>query len=116
MDEAARQLGDVSPRTVRRMVDRGELPTVKVGRLVRIPADAVRGWVENNMRPAHNPECVGQDVQRRSTCQENAKPETKMVSTNGKTHRTGGYRSPTRAAAELAKVLELPTGAKPKHS
>ena len=36
IDEAARQLGDVSARTVRRMLANGELPKVKVRGAVRI--------------------------------------------------------------------------------
>ncbi len=54
LDEAARQLGNVSTRTVRRMLERGELPVVRVGRSVRIPAQAVRSWVDLNMANAHN--------------------------------------------------------------
>jgi excisionase family DNA binding protein len=42
VDEAARQLGGVSARTVRRMLATGELPKVKVRGAVRIPAQAVR--------------------------------------------------------------------------
>ena len=31
LDETARQLGGVSTRTVRRLLQRGELPTVRIG-------------------------------------------------------------------------------------
>ncbi len=31
----------VDPRTVYRMIDRGELPAIRVGRLIRIPTGAV---------------------------------------------------------------------------
>ena len=61
--EAGRQLGGVSARTVRRMVERGELPSVRVGRLVRVPAGAVQQWVETRMAHAHNGRCAGRDVQ-----------------------------------------------------
>lgn len=38
--EAARRLS-VSSDTIRRMIAKGELPMVRIGRLVRIPAEAV---------------------------------------------------------------------------
>lgn len=40
VNEAARRLG-VSPRTVQRQVAAGRLPAIRLGRSVRIPADAV---------------------------------------------------------------------------
>lgn len=40
ISEAARRLG-VSPRTVQRQVAAGRLPAIRLGRSVRIPADAV---------------------------------------------------------------------------
>ena len=39
-EEVARLL-DVSDRTIRRMVKDGRLPSLRVGRLIRIPASAV---------------------------------------------------------------------------
>jgi excisionase family DNA binding protein len=41
--DVARRLA-VSPRTVRRLVQRGELRGVRVGSLVRIPEDALDEW------------------------------------------------------------------------
>lgn len=40
VSEVAQQLG-VSERTVRRMADDGRLRVVKLGRLIRVPADAL---------------------------------------------------------------------------
>jgi excisionase family DNA binding protein len=34
----------VATRTVRRLIERGELPKVKIGRCVRVPAEAVQAW------------------------------------------------------------------------
>ena len=45
LEEAARQLGGVSTRTVRRLIDSGDLTAVKVGRRITIPADVAREWV-----------------------------------------------------------------------
>lgn len=116
IDETARQLGEVSTRTVRRMVERGELPTVKVGRLVRIPASAAHEWQEEQMSPAHNDNRAGRDVQGGSTCRRSARPEIRTVSKGGRIRRTGGRVSPMKAADELAAVLELSTARKRRHS
>lgn len=43
--ETARQLGGVSERSVRRLIDRGELPKVRVGRRLLLPSAAVRAYV-----------------------------------------------------------------------
>lgn len=42
VDEVARQLR-LEPRTVRRLIRRGEIPAVKVGKQWRVPADALAG-------------------------------------------------------------------------
>ena len=43
--EVARQL-QVSPRTVYRLVAEGVLPSVKIGRSIRVPKEAVLDWVQ----------------------------------------------------------------------
>ena len=43
--EAAERLS-VGRSTVYELVQRGELPTIHIGRSVRIPAEALRTWVE----------------------------------------------------------------------
>lgn len=42
----------VSESTFRRIVDRGEIPTVRVGRLVRFSVDALRQFIERQQSPA----------------------------------------------------------------
>jgi excisionase family DNA binding protein len=42
LPETAKALS-VATRTVRRLIDRGELPQVKVGRCVRVPVEAAAG-------------------------------------------------------------------------
>lgn len=70
LQETARQLGGLSVRTVRRLLERGELPTVRIGRAIRIPATAVTVWVEKNISIAHTDNDAGRDVQKEesSTC------------------------------------------------
>ncbi|TQF00216.1 MAG: helix-turn-helix domain-containing protein [Spiribacter salinus] len=116
LEEAGRQLGDVSTRTVRRMVERGELSAVRVGRRITVPAEAVRAWVERNMDATHNRSRAGSDVREASTCRESAKRETRTVSTGARTRRNGGRATPTQAASELAEALGLPTDGRQKHS
>lgn len=49
LEEAGRQLGGVSARTVRRMIQAGELPSLKVRGRLKVPAAAVREWVERQV-------------------------------------------------------------------
>ncbi len=41
LDQAAEQLGGVSPWTLRRHVDEGRIRTTRLGRLVRIPSEEI---------------------------------------------------------------------------
>ena len=54
LEEAARQLGGISTRTVRRMAQQGAFPLVRIGRRTLIPAAAVYVWVAHTQdaRPA----------------------------------------------------------------
>lgn len=58
-EETARQLGGVSPRTVRRMVESGKISRVRVRGLVRILADSVLAYVACNTSQVHNIPRVG---------------------------------------------------------
>ena len=55
IDEVAHQL-NVSPRTVLRLINRGDLAQVQIGRAVRIPKQTVLDWVERRTR--YNLGCV----------------------------------------------------------
>ncbi len=116
LEDTARQLGNVSTRTVRRLIDQRLLSTCKVGRRLMVVADSVRDYVDGNIRPAHNQQCAGLNVREISTCKESAKRGTGTVSTGGKIRHTGGPVSPMQAARELAAVLELPTAGKQRPS
>lgn len=45
VEEAARMLR-LGRATVYMLVSRGELPSVRIGRAVRVPAEALRRWIE----------------------------------------------------------------------
>ena len=107
LDETARQLGNVHPRTVRRLIDRGELPAVRIGRCIRVPAAAVRGWIEQKISRAHNPSGARQAVATtgvQTLCQ-NAKSEIKTVSLPGRIPHSGGPVTPMDAANRLGSLL-----------
>lgn len=105
-DEVARQLGGVSVRTVRRLVEVGDLPVCRVGRLVRIPSDSVRDYVSRMTQEAHNrPRTESVTWKGNSPCH-----------TDEKTRRTGGSNTPTQAAKQLTNLLAQMTGKKQTHS
>lgn len=45
LEEAASILS-LSPRTLSRLLRRGEIPTVRIGRLVRVRTSDIHSWVE----------------------------------------------------------------------
>ena len=55
-NEVAIQLS-VSVKTVSRLMDQGVLPTVSIGRSVRVPKESVLDWVQAQTR--YNLGCVG---------------------------------------------------------
>jgi excisionase family DNA binding protein len=120
LEETARQLGGVSTRTVRRLLERGDLPAVRIGRRVTVPAEAVRHFITQSipaghMEPpaaaAHNLQCAGPDVRKGvGTCRKESAITT--VFTGAAIRRSGGPATPTQAARELAAVLEQPTEGK----
>ncbi|WP_366929579.1 helix-turn-helix domain-containing protein [uncultured Thiohalocapsa sp.] len=108
LDEAARQLGGVSVRTVQRLIQRRELPAVSVGRrrLVR-PAD-VRALIARSSTPSATLSDDNASESTEQQCPEEAS-KTATGSFAARTRRTGGSRSRTDAAAQLAAVLGFPT-------
>ena len=103
LNESARQLS-VSTRTVRRMMERGELPWVRIGRAIRIPAKSLKKWVDINMSSEHNYSCAGNVQGGKSTCH-----------TNAKIVPFGGLVTSTQAAKELGDLLAQRHTRKPKH-
>ncbi|MBX9812899.1 MAG: helix-turn-helix domain-containing protein [Burkholderiales bacterium] len=104
LDETARQLGGLSRRTVQRLISRGELPFLRVGRLVRIPADAVHEYVAARIKTADNQKGV-EPVAWKGVA---------PCHLNAKIHRSSMSATPTQAAQELNVLLERLTKARRK--
>ncbi|MCL1860892.1 MAG: helix-turn-helix domain-containing protein [Proteobacteria bacterium] len=97
--EVGNQLGGVSARTVMRLIETGALPVCRVGRLVRVPPDAVREYVARTTQGKYNSPRVESGTLR----------STSSWSTDARIPRSGGEISPTQAAKELGALLALPT-------
>ena len=104
LKQVAEALGNVSCRTVRRLIERGQLPAMHVGRLVRVPVKAVHQYVARRTKTAHNSQCV----------EPVAWKGVKPCHTNVRTHKSGTRSTPTRAAEELDALLKQRTGKKRK--
>jgi len=50
LEATAQQLGGVSTRTVRRMIDDGQLDSVKVMARLTVPMASIADWIEANTR------------------------------------------------------------------
>ncbi|MGI0015429.1 MAG: helix-turn-helix domain-containing protein [Nitrososphaera sp.] len=96
VEEAAHQLGEISIRTIQRLIDRGELPLVKVGRRVMIPVSAIREWIDQQAQSAHNQQGAGPGVRSK---------EKSACHTDAKIVPFGGYRTPTQMGKELDALL-----------
>ena len=87
----------VSVKTVKRLIDDGVLPVVRIRGCIRVPKQAVLDWLKGETR--YNSRCAGSAVQGASTCHISAsKREVKASS--------GGHRSPMQTASELESLLE----------
>ena len=98
------------------MIERQEINTKKVGRRRMVIAASVRTWLDDGIHDTHTVPSAGPDVRGETTCQKRVKPETKTVSMKGTIRRTGGHRTSTGAAKELAEVLARPTAKKRRRS
>ena len=105
LEETARQLGCVSVRTVRRLINSGAIDARLVGRRVMAKAASVRAFVDQGNGAAHNSRCAGKAVhQEESTCRESANA-IRTASSLVRTRNTGGRASRTVAAEQLADLL-----------
>lgn len=103
IDEAARILGDVSIRTVQRLIERREFPVIKVGRRVMIPARAILEWVDQKTAATHNHHRAGPGVRKK---------EVNACHTDAKIVPYGGCHIPTQVARELDALLKRRTAGK----
>lgn len=93
--EAGKILMGISARSVRRMVDKGDLPYVKVRGRVGIPYDALLVYVNSRTQFAHE-------------------DQEKQCLTAERIAHSGGSRTPTAQADKLAEVVKLLTSKKQK--
>lgn len=106
IEETARQLGNVSRRTVYRLLAAGVLPKVKVMGATRIPPGAVADWVERMTKEAQNQPCAAPVAWK----------EIEPCHTDVTTRLSGGLATPTQAAAELDALLAQLTDERRKPS
>jgi len=112
--ESARQLGSVSTRTVRRLIDAESLRTVRVGSRLMVTMESLLAYVDRGNSDSDNPARVGPDVRETDTCRNASK--TKTGFTSGATPSAGGCRIQTPAASALDALLERPSEKKPRRS
>ena len=112
--ETARQLGGVSTRTVRRLVQQQEIAGVRVRSRVMVRPDSVRAYLDQQITDSDNPARAGRDVRETSTCRSVNK--TRMGSIAALTRRAGGHRTSTQAARELDALLGPPIGRSQRRS
>jgi len=104
LDEAGKAMGGISSRTVRRLIQTGELQAIRIrGCAPRIRPEDVQTWIEQNLTPGHNNGARGSvPKQEKSTCL-----------TNVMTAPFGGRRTPMPADAALGARLGLKIEKKP---
>ncbi|MDD2770363.1 MAG: helix-turn-helix domain-containing protein, partial [Methylococcus sp.] len=73
LQDAAQQLGGVSARTVRRMIEAGELPAVRVRGRLTVPLASIQAWVAGQIQTPHNQPCAGHVLKENITCLTNEK-------------------------------------------
>lgn len=107
LPETAQRLGNVSVRTVRRLMARGELDYCCIGqRSMRVPEASVEAYIEQRMHSRHTPE----------RAEPVAWKGTSPCHINARNHLSGTRRIQTQAARELDALLKQRIDAKPKHS
>ena len=112
LERAAETLA-ISARTVRRLIDAGELAPVRIGRSVRLSAADLTAYIDRQMTGSNI--VPGVVVPGDSTCHDaRPRPDRKKASTNGHARRIGGPSTPAGAGVRLAAVLGFPSPTIPK--
>lgn len=104
LTEAARQLGGVSTRTVRRLIEQGALQSKKVGARLMVRPESVRSYLDQDITLGNNPACAGRDVREIVTCR-SASNEIRTDCIGARGRRTGGRPTQTLAVRELDALL-----------
>ncbi|MDR1646759.1 MAG: helix-turn-helix domain-containing protein [Zoogloeaceae bacterium] len=93
---------------MRRLIERGSLPVCRIGRLMRVPSEAVREFIAQRTEGGHNVPCAVSETHTLRS--------KKSWSTDAKIPRSIGVVSQTQAARELDALLARQTCAKRKPS
>ena len=93
--EVAREL-QISEKTVSRMVQKGQIPSLRIGRTIRIPTEQLKDWIRE--QSGYTSTRVGRAAQY-------PKGESEWP-INAKTVRSGGHRSSMQMGKELDALLE----------
>lgn len=112
---AAAECLSVSPRTVRRLMDAGQLRRVSIGRSVRVSAASVRAFVE--LAEAQALAALDKSAPRAilpARTDQDAPITT--ASTSAPARHSGGLPGPTAQATALGALLGLLTAATPRPS
>ena len=110
LETAAARLA-VSPRTVRRLIAAGDLPSVRILSARRIIASDLAAYIASRTAAGNNPHGVA--VHGENTCHVNTS-ETRTGYTSGRTRPIGGRASHAQAGAALAAVLGFPSPKTPR--
>lgn len=103
---AAAEALSVSPRTVRRLIDRGELAPIRIGRSVRLSTEDLHAYIDRQKPRGHNANGVA--VPGDTICRDVRPSRTdRQASMLGPGARIGGPSTRTGAGARLAEVLGL---------
>lgn len=103
VDEIATML-ELNPQTVRSMIDRGELPAIRVGsRRVRVLRSDLDAFLEERKR-------LTKRSARRVGFDDAVASATKMLRSHDQPHSAEALRRLSRAALALAKEIDKPTG------
>jgi excisionase family DNA binding protein len=114
---AAAEALSVSPRTVRRLLDAGDLASVRIGRALRVSAVSVRAFVERAQDQSVALRGLPKSTERAILRPWHAPADSiKTGSISAPTRPIGGQPGPTAQAAELGALLGLPTDERPKRS
>lgn len=96
---AAAEALSVSPRTVRRLLERGDLGQVKIECAERVFAASLRTYVDGTTAQSANPDGARPDVREKGTCRESARTRTRMGATVGTIRAARKAPKPERASA-----------------